>query len=82
MKPDSMNPDFMNSDPHERARLMIALFGEERPGPEELSNAERSWLAAHLESCASCREFAENSRETSRFHRAQRRAGHIANFFE
>ena len=70
MNPDSMNPDLINSDSHERARLMIALFGAERPGPEELSNAERSWLAAHLESCPPCREFTENSRETIRLLRA------------
>jgi anti-sigma factor RsiW len=39
-------------------------------GPEEVSNEEQSWLAAHLESCAACREFAENSRETIRALRA------------
>lgn len=51
----------MNADPHERARLMIALSG-----PEGRSNAEQAWLAVHLESCSPCREFAENSRETIR----------------
>jgi hypothetical protein len=56
-----VNADRMNSDPHERARLMIALSG-----PERLTNAEQSWLAVHLESCPPCREFAENSRETIR----------------
>jgi hypothetical protein len=76
-----MNPDFMNSDPHERvqherARIMIALSGLERSAPEtagpeghsgaELSNAEQAWLAMHLESCAPCREFANNSREAIR----------------
>ena len=55
----------MNTDLHERARLLIALSC-----PEGASNAEQSWLAGHLESCAPCREFAENSRETIRSLRA------------
>ena len=69
-------PDAMNSNPHERARLMIALSGVERSDSEEFSNAElshvepshseRSWLATHLESCPQCREFAVNSGETIR----------------
>ena len=46
----------MTADPHERARVLIALSG-----PEEIPHAERSWLTEHLESCAPCREFAENS---------------------
>lgn len=57
-----MNTDFMNSDPHERARLMIALSG-----PEDVSNREQSWLAAHLESCPSCREFAESTGQSIRW---------------
>lgn len=71
-----MKPDSMNSDPHERARLMIALADVERSGPEELSNAEisdaefshseRSWLAVHLETCPQCHEFAVNSGDTIR----------------
>ena len=56
-----MNTDLMNSDPHERARLMIALSG-----PEDVSNREQSWLAAHLESCPSCREFAESTGQSIR----------------
>jgi hypothetical protein len=52
-------------DPHERARLMIALSG-----PEGLSNAEQSWLAVHLESCPPCREFAGSTGETIRSLRA------------
>jgi len=55
----------VNADLHERARLLIALSG-----PDEVCSAEQSWLAAHLESCASCREFAENSRKTVRSLRA------------
>lgn len=51
----------MNQDLHERARMLIALSG-----PDGLAADEQAWLAAHLDSCASCREFAENSRETIR----------------
>ena len=45
--------------------MLIALSGT-----EEGSNPEQSWLAAHLESCEPCREFAENSREAVRSLRA------------
>jgi len=45
--------------------MLIALSGA-----EERSNEEQSWLAAHLESCAACRGFAENARETIRSLRA------------
>jgi len=55
----------VNTDIHERARMLIALSGS-----EEVSNSEQSWLAAHLESCMPCREFAENSREAVRSLRA------------
>jgi len=46
----------MNNDAHERARNLIAWAG-----PEALSSADRAWLAAHVETCASCRTFAENA---------------------
>lgn len=49
----------MNTDLHERARMLIAVSG-----PEEVSHEEQSWLSTHLESCAECRQFAENSRAT------------------
>ena len=54
-----MNADLANNDPHERARMLIALSG-----PEGVSNEQHSWLAAHLESCPECRGFSENARET------------------
>jgi predicted anti-sigma-YlaC factor YlaD len=57
--------EFMNADLHERARMLIALSG-----PEDVPSAEQSWLTGHLESCAACREFAENLRETIRGLRA------------
>jgi len=46
----------VSTDSHERARRLIALTG-----PEALSGADRAWLAAHVETCASCRAFAENA---------------------
>ena len=60
-----------NNDAHERARRLIASAA-----PETLSAADRfsdrlsdgsssnAWLAAHLETCAPCRAFAENAAET------------------
>ncbi len=59
-----MNEDLRTNDPHERARMIIATSG-----PGELSGEEQSFLATHLESCASCREFAENAREAIRLMR-------------
>lgn len=57
-----MNPSNKN-DAHERARQLIALAG-----PDALSAADQrasnAWLAAHLETCASCRAFAGNAAET------------------
>jgi predicted anti-sigma-YlaC factor YlaD len=50
---------------HERARKLIALGG-----PDEGSSVDKqsshAWLAAHLETCASCRAFGENAAETIR----------------
>jgi len=48
----------VNGDVHERARMLIA------------TREENSWLASHLESCASCREFAANAGEAIRALRA------------
>jgi hypothetical protein len=48
-----------SNDAHERARSLIALSG-----PETLSAADQTWLAAHLETCAPCRAFAESAAET------------------
>ena len=60
----------MTSDPHERARLLIALAGTEKSCTErsgtEKPGAEQSWLAGHLASCTLCREFAESVGETIR----------------
>ena len=46
-----------NNDAHERARKLIALG-------ETVSHTDQSWLSTHLETCDSCRSFAENTRET------------------
>jgi predicted anti-sigma-YlaC factor YlaD len=55
-----------NLDPHERARRLIASAGPDALSAEHLSGqpSSNAWLAAHLESCASCRVFAENAAET------------------
>jgi len=66
-----------NNDVHERARRLIALAspkalsGADRVASgaglsDELLSDERSsnaWLATHLETCESCREFSDNIRE-------------------
>ena len=57
----------MNKDAHERARKLIALAGSEELSADQSSNA---WLAAHLETCASCRAFSENVGEAIRGLRA------------
>jgi predicted anti-sigma-YlaC factor YlaD len=48
----------LNKDVHERARELIALAG-----PEALSGqpSQDAWLAGHLETCDSCRAFAESA---------------------
>ena len=81
MKQDASGSGFSRSDSHERARMLIALsrpalpsIGTPRAGMSgaagssdaELSNGDESWLAAHLESCPACHQFAENARETIR----------------
>ena len=43
----------VSTDVHERARSLIAWAG-----PEGLSGADQTWLASHVETCASCRAFA------------------------
>jgi len=53
----------VSSELHERARVLIALS-------DDVSAIERTWLAAHLEACSSCREFAESTGETIRSLRA------------
>ena len=44
----------MTRNAHEEARELVALRGT-----EELSEAQQSWLDAHLEQCAACRDYAE-----------------------
>jgi len=48
-----------SNDAHDRARQLIVLAG-----PEALSQADQTWLTTHVETCASCRAFTENARET------------------
>ncbi len=42
----------MTRDTHDEARELIALG-------EAVSEAQQSWLRAHLEECASCRDYAD-----------------------
>jgi predicted anti-sigma-YlaC factor YlaD len=44
----------MKLDAHEQARQLIACAGA-----EERRASEQDWLQSHLESCASCREYAQ-----------------------
>jgi predicted anti-sigma-YlaC factor YlaD len=44
----------MTRNSHDEARELIALAGA-----EDLSAAQQSWLRAHLEECAACREYAD-----------------------
>jgi predicted anti-sigma-YlaC factor YlaD len=63
----------VNTDAHERARKLIALAGSQELSPADRISDQPSsnaWLAAHLETCASCRAFAENVGETIRGLRA------------
>lgn len=55
-----------DNDAHERARKLLALAGPEVAFvADRLSDrSSNAWLAAHLATCASCRAFAENARET------------------
>lgn len=51
----------MTQDPHERARLLIALSDGKLSSRED-----QSWLAAHLASCTPCRGFVDTVGETIR----------------
>jgi predicted anti-sigma-YlaC factor YlaD len=44
----------MTRDTHEEARVLIALAGAEC-----LSDAQQTWLRAHLEECPTCRDYGE-----------------------
>jgi len=55
----------VNNDLHERARTLIASLGPEGPPKDE-----QSWLAQHLQSCETCRVFADSSTAAIRSLRA------------
>jgi len=44
----------MTRDTHDEARELIALA-------EDLSDAQQIWLQAHLQECATCRDYAEKA---------------------
>jgi predicted anti-sigma-YlaC factor YlaD len=48
----------MTQDTHEEARQVIALARA-----AELSDGEQKWLQAHLDSCESCRDYADATRQ-------------------
>ena len=56
----------MNPDAHQQARKLIALSGAEALSADRTTRelSSNAWLAAHLETCASCRAFAANATET------------------
>ncbi len=49
----------MTRDTHDEARELIALG-------EGLSDAQQSWLRAHLDECEACRQYAEAANEVVR----------------
>jgi predicted anti-sigma-YlaC factor YlaD len=55
-----------NDEAHERARRLIASAGPDALSADRFSDqlSSNAWLAGHLETCASCRAFAENAAET------------------
>ena len=56
---------------HEQARELIALAGIEG-GTEDLSDAQQqTWLRAHLQECAACRDYAEAAGRAVRALRSQ-----------
>jgi predicted anti-sigma-YlaC factor YlaD len=46
----------MTQSTHEQARELIALAGA---NDQDLSSAQQTWLRAHLEDCADCRNYAD-----------------------
>jgi predicted anti-sigma-YlaC factor YlaD len=60
-----------NDAVHERARQLIALSGSTGQSDDQTSGqSSDAWLAAHLETCDSCRAFAANAAEAIRGLRA------------
>jgi predicted anti-sigma-YlaC factor YlaD len=43
----------MTRDPHQQARELIAC------GEQDLRDSQQSWLNAHLDGCAACRDYAQ-----------------------
>jgi predicted anti-sigma-YlaC factor YlaD len=54
----------MKQDAHEQARQLIAC------GVGDRTSQEQAWLQSHLESCPSCREYAEAAQQLVRAMRA------------
>ena len=56
----------MTRDTHDEARQLIALAGA-----EDLSDAQQTWLRAHLQECVSCRNYEEAAGRVVRALRSQ-----------
>lgn len=60
----------MTPNPHDEARELIAIARGRGTG-EDLSDAQQTWLRAHLLQCAECREYADAAGRTIRALRSQ-----------
>ncbi|HKH99044.1 MAG TPA: anti-sigma factor [Candidatus Sulfotelmatobacter sp.] len=60
----------MTRNPHDEARELIALAGA-GDNDKDLSGAQQAWLRAHLEECATCRDYAEAAGRAVRALRSQ-----------
>jgi predicted anti-sigma-YlaC factor YlaD len=58
----------MTRSVHERARELVALAGA---NDKDLSDGQQTWLRAHLQECAACRDYAEAAGRVVRALRSQ-----------
>jgi predicted anti-sigma-YlaC factor YlaD len=61
----------MTRSEHERARELIALSGATDKDNDLQDARQQSWLRAHLQECASCRDYAEAAGRAVRALRSQ-----------
>jgi predicted anti-sigma-YlaC factor YlaD len=60
----------MTQSEHDRARALIALAGA-RDRDSAVASEEQTWLLAHLQECAACREYEEAAGRAVRALRSQ-----------
>jgi predicted anti-sigma-YlaC factor YlaD len=65
----------MTQSTHEQAQELIALAGA---NDKDLSSGQQTWLRAHLEACAPCRNYAEAAGRVVRALRSQPMAADFA----